>query len=175
MREMDPAEKIDAGRESFDKNLIGMERELQPRFEKTTYRRQKIFQMPPVLMHDYEVVGITHAVADFQSPFEKLVEFVHINIHEELTREIPERQTGTRLILCVETAYDFGQQPENIAVVETPSQNIFQYFMIDAREELPDIAFEDPSSSRVVARNNSHVLIQPIHGAVGALVEAAGI
>lgn len=47
--------------------------------------------------------------------------------------------------------------------------------MIDAREEFFDIALENPCGSRVVARNDPRVLCEPIHGAVRAFVEAAGI
>ena len=47
--------------------------------------------------------------------------------------------------------------------------------MVDAREELPDVALQNPRGPRMVARNDPHISIELVHCAVCALIETAGI
>ena len=116
---MHPAEKVYTRSGCFYEYLVGMKRKLEPRFEKFGHRWQKIFQVSPVLVHDHKVVSITDAIADFQFPFQKLVELVHINIHEKLAREVPERQADVGLALRMEAVDDFGKEPKRVVVLDT--------------------------------------------------------
>lgn len=47
--------------------------------------------------------------------------------------------------------------------------------MVDAREKLSDVAFQNPRGLHVVARNDPGILFESVHGSVCALVEAAGV
>ena len=47
--------------------------------------------------------------------------------------------------------------------------------MIDARKKLSDIAFQNPRGSRVIARDNSCVLVESVHGAIRAFIKTAGV
>lgn len=108
MREVNPAEEINARSERFDENFIGMERDTQSYFEEIRYCRQKNFQILPVLVHNHKIIGVTDAIANLQFPIQKLIELIHINVHEELACEIAERQTDAGLVLSMETINDFA-------------------------------------------------------------------
>ena len=88
MRKMHPAEEIDAGRPRFYKHLVRMQGQLQSRLQKCRYLREKIFQVFLALMQNHEIVRIPDAMLDFHFPFQKVIELVHVNVHQELTGEI---------------------------------------------------------------------------------------
>ncbi len=88
VREMHPAEEIDAGRPRFYKNLVGMQGQLQSRLQKCRYLREKIFQVFLALMQNHEIVRIPDAMGDFHFPFQKVIELVHVNVHQKLAGEI---------------------------------------------------------------------------------------
>src|SRR3989344_3090775 len=147
MRKVYPPKKIDAGRECFEKNLFGMERKLQTRFQEQRYPRNESFQIAPVFMQENEIIGVSYIVFYLQLSFQKLIKLVHINIHEELACEIPEWQTNAWFAFRMEAIDDFIQKPKRIVTSDAPPQDIFQYSVINARKELLDIAFQNPCGS----------------------------
>lgn len=91
--EMDPAKKIGARGKRFDENLIGMELQLQPAFQKIFHFSENDFKPIAIRGKDDKIVSITDILFCAQMMFCKLVDFVHIDIHEKLGCQIAERQT----------------------------------------------------------------------------------
>lgn len=108
-------------------------------------------------------------------PLQELIKLVHINIREELASEIAERQADTCSAFCAETVNDFAQKPQRITVFDSPVQDVLQNFMVDAREKLSDIAFQNPCRPHMVPGNNPRALSEAVHGAVRTFVVATGI
>ncbi len=122
---MNPPEEIDARSECFDKNLIGVKREFQARFEKIRYRREKIFQAPLVLVHNHKVICVSDVMTNFQIALQKLIELIHVGVHKKLTREIAKRQADAGLALSMKTIDDFGKKPKRAVIFDAVSQDIF--------------------------------------------------
>lgn len=108
MRKMHPAEEIDAGRPRLYKNLVRMQGQLQSRLQKFRYLREKIFQVFLALMQNDEIVGIPDAMLDFHLSFQKVIELVHVYVHQKLAGEITQRQADIRPVLGVETPDHFA-------------------------------------------------------------------
>lgn len=125
MRKMNPAEEIDSRSVCLDEYLTGMKREFQPPLEKIRHCGHKIFQILLAIIHDHKIIGVANAIANFQFTFQKLIKFIHINIHKELARKIPERQTNTGTPLRMKAVDDFAKEPKNIVIPNMPLQNFF--------------------------------------------------
>lgn len=110
MRKMHPAEEIDAGRPRFYKHLVRMQGQFQSRLKKCRYFREKIFQVFLALMQNDEIVGIPDAMFDFHFPFQKVIELVHVYVHQKLTRKITKRQADVRPVFGVKTPDHFAQK-----------------------------------------------------------------
>ena len=80
----------------------------------------------------------------------ELVKLVHIDIHEELRGQVPERQTEARF-RALEAAYDLSEKPKHIAIwyarLEYPQEALLVY----GGEELAYVAFQHPDRASVIA------------------------
>ena len=84
-----------------------MEGKLQSHFEKLRYFREEIFQIFLVLMENDKIVRVSDTVSHFHFPFQKVIEFVHVNVHQKLAGEIAQRQADGRVIFSMETSDHF--------------------------------------------------------------------
>ena len=61
-------------------------------------------------MQNHEIVRISDAMGDFHFPFQKVIELVHVYVHQELAGEITQRQADVRPVLGVKTPHHFAQK-----------------------------------------------------------------
>lgn len=85
-----------------------MQGQLQSCFQKDGYFREKIFQIFFALVENNEIIGISDTISDFHFPFQKMVELVHVNVHQKLAGEIAQRQTDIRPVFGMETSDHFA-------------------------------------------------------------------
>lgn len=81
VREMHPAEKINARGPCLYKHLVRMQRQLESCLQKFGNSRKQIFQVFFAFVQNDEIVRISDAMFDFQLALEKVVKLVHIHIH----------------------------------------------------------------------------------------------
>src|SRR3989344_4280679 len=90
---MHPAKEIDPGRERFDGRLARMQIKLQsfPQeyIDMSAYVHKPFF----FLRENDKIVGVTNVVFRFELVLHELIEFVHVDVDEQLGREIAERQS----------------------------------------------------------------------------------
>lgn len=96
IEEMHPAEKVDAGGKRLDEYLARMERQRKRIAEKFRHARNEAFEPCPILAQYHEIVGVADIVPGFEPMLGELVEFVHVDVHEELRGEVAERQALPR-------------------------------------------------------------------------------
>lgn len=104
----------------------------------------------------------------------ELVKLVHIDIHEELRREIAERQTQT-CSRALKTTNDLLKEPENVAVWYALLEYPQQPFLVYGRKELPHVAFQHPDRSRVIAGDAVCEPLEMLERFVIALTSSARI
>src|SRR3989344_6864760 len=129
--------------------------------------------MPFVGGKNDKIVCIADIVFRFQLMLHKLVKIIHVYIHEQLARQVTEWQSfGYKLdIRCpiCETADDFGNENANVFVGNISAHDAEQYRLINGREELLDVAFQDPAGASVIARYFVCKLPESIHRAMCSL------
>lgn len=130
--------------------------------------------MLSIRMQEYKIICVPNVVSNFELPFHKLIELVHVHIHEELAGEIAEWESDFSTI-HTEAVDDLLEQPQRTLISDPFAEDIHQNFVIDICEELPNVAFEYPCCACVIARNLAGKLSKPVHCTVRALVFPAGI
>lgn len=80
-------------RDMLEIYLARMESESELLYQKVANNRNTRFQIFSVYMNQDEVIYISSIIFHFQSFLHEDVELMHIDICEELTREIPDRET----------------------------------------------------------------------------------
>ena len=171
---MNPSEEIDARGEALDINFVGMKGKLEPLAKKCADLRHQIFQVPSVARKNREIIGVAEIIFYFQIAFHELIELVHIDVHEELRGKIAERKPHARSRRR-ETPDHFSEKPADSFVGNPAAQNLRQRGMIDGREELPDIAFQNPYGFRIIRAFFAGERIKTIQSPMRSLVDAAGI
>lgn len=78
------SEKIHSRNQSFKKNFIGMEFQLQFFLQKYLYRENNVSQPLFVFRKNHKIVAIADIAFRFQLVFHELVKLVQIDIHEQL-------------------------------------------------------------------------------------------
>lgn len=168
---MDPSEKIDAGSEALDKNLLWMKGELESFPKKPVDLRNKIFEILPVTGENREVVGVPEIILDLQFVLHELVEFVHVNVHEELRGEVAERQSRARSGRR-KTADHLAEKPPSFPIRYIAPQDFRQHAMVDARKKFSDVAFQDPHRFRVIRAFLSGERTEAVQCLVGSFIYA---
>jgi len=151
-----------------------MKGKLEPLAEKYADLRHQIFQVPSVARKYCEIVGITEIVRYLQLALHKLVEFIHINIHKKLRGKIAERKPHARPRRR-EAPDHFSEKPSDSFVGNPAVQNFRKHAMVDCREELPDVAFQDPDRFRMIRALLAGERIKTIQRPMRSLGDAAGI
>jgi len=80
----------------------------------------------------------------------ELVKLVHVDIDQELRREIAERKTEP-FACALEARDDLYEKPEHIAVRHALSKDTDETALVYGCKELPHIAFQYPDCACVIA------------------------
>lgn len=64
--------------------------------EKIANFGKKLFQYAFVVMEKYKIIGVADVVFCFEHVLHKLVEFVHVDVHEKLGSEIAQWKAGSK-------------------------------------------------------------------------------
>ena len=125
-----------------------------------------------LLDQDGKIVGVTKVLLRANHVLHKLVKLVHIDVHEELGGEIAERETdaGRR----GKAADHLFQQPDDALVCNVGFHNFNEYRMVDACEELADVALKYPAGACVILTHGISERPETVHRSVCPLVVAAG-
>lgn len=91
IREMHPAEEVDARCDCLYAHLVFVQTELQSHVQKLMELREQVFKILFVGRHDRKIVGVSDIVFHFQFLLEIHVELVHVNVHEKLRGQIAKR------------------------------------------------------------------------------------
>lgn len=137
-------------------------------------------------MQNDEIVRISYTTCDLHVPFQEMIEFVHVDIHEQLRSEIAKWKALWRYdsslldriskrYIGSETVDDLRDEPYDFFVPDAMFQNILQDLVIDVGEEFSDVTFQDPHGSRVIVRNFTDVFPEAVDSAVRALGASAGV
>lgn len=84
---------INSAASNADRDFLGMQRELQPLSKKFLDWIEQVLQIFFVGRYDHEVIGVARVMFDFQFLLNELVEFVHVDVGEQLRSEVANRQT----------------------------------------------------------------------------------
>lgn len=101
--------------------------------------------------------------------FYKLIKRIHINIGEELTREIPNGNPRLK------TSNYFVQQPERVSVSDFRLKRRKQNFMIHRLKKLFDVALQYKAGQSAVPAYFPQHCSQPIYAPMRSLFISAGI
>ena len=101
-------------------------------------------------MQEHKVIRIADVVAFFECTFHKPIESIHVYIHQELAREVAKRKTDSCFAHCMKTINNLLEQPKSVIVFDAILQQVHEGFMMNAREELFNIAFKHPGCSCIV-------------------------
>ena len=93
IRQENIAEEVDALSVCPYRHFAGMEVEEEFLLEKRADRVDEIFQFLTAFCDDGEVVGVTGIVRYFQLVLDELIEFVEVDVREELRGEITDRHS----------------------------------------------------------------------------------
>lgn len=119
-----------------------------------------------------EVVRITDVISRFQLVLYELIKLVHVDIHEQLRSEVPERQAFT-LLRRVEATHNFYEERLDVFILDVQRQYIKQNLLVNGGEKLSDIALEYPYRARVILTCLVCKLPEAIHRAMRALALSA--
>jgi len=172
--EMNPSEEINAGSEAFDENLVGMEREPEVAAEEHADLWNQFLKTCFILRENSKIIGIAQVAFQPQGLLHKLIEFIQVYVYEKLRSKISERQA---YVWCGrgKTFYNFSEEGYYIAIWNGAFQNIKKCAMVNAREELADIAFQDPDSFCVVAARLARETSEAIQRFIRSFSHSAGI
>jgi len=147
---MDPAQEIDAARKTPDEDFIGMHLQPQVVIQKRRDARQQHRKKLPVFRQKSEVVCVTDVMPRLEPMLHELVELVHVDVGEELRGQVPERQADAGPAVGRETLDDVPQERGRLRFRNGFLQNAQQDPVVDAREELADVALQDPTRSGMI-------------------------
>ena len=79
----------------------------------------------------------------------KLIELVHVYVHQKLTCEVAEWKSFSRAG-ALETFRDPFQKPKRIGIGDVFLHDLDEDCLIDRSEELCDVAFQHPARSSII-------------------------
>ncbi len=68
-------------------------------------------------MHKYKIIGKTDIVFCFQNSFHILIEFVHVDVHQQLAGEIAEWQANGGFANGTEAINDLRQKSHDVFII----------------------------------------------------------
>lgn len=94
---------------------------------------------------------------------------MHVDIYEELGREIAEWQTDARSGR-MKTRYDLVDKPTDIGVSDMTLKHFHQDCMVNARKEFSDVALEHEAGARMIFGNRAGKISETIKSPVCPLM-----
>ena len=89
-------------------------------------------------MKNHEIVHIAKIVLNLECFFNEMVQFIQIDVRPELRRQAADRQAS----IGFRTVDDYVDQCEGVRTGDPLPDDLFQYFVIDRREELRHVRFK---------------------------------
>lgn len=140
---MHPTEKIDSGSKSLYEHFVRMKGEFETIAKKSMYTWQERHELVSICGKKNEIVSIADVTPNLERVLRKLIELVHVNIHEKLRRKVSERQTlslfNTRC--CTKAGDDVLEENESTIIRNPRMENVKKDSVVDRSKELSDIAF----------------------------------
>ena len=131
-------------------------------------------QVALVGMNDHEVIHVPDVPVLALSALHPLVERIHIDVGEQLTGQVADRQTfarGFRLAVAADDVLDNRHQP---AICQALTQQLQQDVVVDAGEVLPDISLQHINPAMLAEALLKHFL-GLVGARMGALTNPAGV
>lgn len=116
-----------------------------------------------IFMNKNKIIGIADVSFDPQFIFDELIQFVHVDIGEQLRGQIAEWQSGT------ETLDYFPKKIHEPIVLGSFWKNIKKDFMIYGIEKFSYVQFQNPQSAGVIMRQTQSQILQSSHRRMRAL------
>src|SRR3989339_1696544 len=164
MRKANIAEIINSTSISFENYLLRVHVKLQLFVHEICYFAKAIHKKFFVLVKENKIVGVTHIPDDFQFVFNKLIQFIQINICEQLRSQVTQRQTGRVTVDYV------AQQHHETIVSNSLSENVQENLMINRIKKLLYVQFQNPQHLSVISRQFKPKTLQSLYCSVGAFI-----
>jgi hypothetical protein len=123
-------------------------------FERQTFH--ECFDADKILFEDFfvfvkddEIVDVAQIMLGVEGVFDELVEFVEIDVGEELARPVPEGHSFAWFFRRIMFEYCFDE-PEDVLVIDTFAENAQQDVVIDCLKIVFDVAFQRVASNVIV-------------------------
>ncbi|KKS56340.1 MAG: hypothetical protein UV20_C0015G0001 [Candidatus Magasanikbacteria bacterium GW2011_GWA2_42_32] len=164
MRKTDVTKIINPAGVSLEDNFVRVDIKVQrlPQevgdFTKATH--EQLF----ALMNEHEIVGIPYVSDDFQFVLNKLIQFIQINICEQLRGQVAQRQARRIAVNYI------LQQSHELIIVHPFSQNIQKNRMVDRIKKLSHIQLQNPQNARIVARQFEPKFVEALNCCVSAFI-----
>lgn len=142
------AEKIDAFAQWDDLAFCWVQFELEC-FDECFNAAHVLFELLLVGAEDNEIVDVAHVVFCVERVFDELVEFVEVDVGEELARPVPKRHAFAWCFRWV-VVEDGLHEPENIVVFDAFVENVEENLVVDGFEVVFDVAFERVADDVIV-------------------------
>jgi len=167
----DISEKVDTVVEFSDGDFFRVQLQRKPVVQETRDRLDQVFQICAIGCDDGKVVRIAGILFYLEIVFDKLVKLVHVGIREKLRGEIADRQSFAikeGRLRRRETPNDLRDEAYRGIILDALSQNAEQDVMIDAIEELPDVAFQNEARGGAVPGYRMRFIFENLHALVSA-------
>ncbi|PIR53835.1 hypothetical protein COU75_03985 [Candidatus Peregrinibacteria bacterium CG10_big_fil_rev_8_21_14_0_10_42_8] len=115
-------------------------------------------------MQENKIIGIPDIIPCFELALRKLIELIHVYVHEELTRQIAKRKSNAIHAIHVKTADYLPEQPKHIFICDPSSEDIHQNLMIDIGKECPEATQGKLSHQIMCPSGNMHVETPTLSG-----------
>lgn len=91
VRKVYPAEEINAGSDSCDEKLVGVEFQAQASTQECRNCRNEFLKPCAVVRENHKIVGVPDIVLHLEVVLHELIKFIHVDIDEKLRGEVAER------------------------------------------------------------------------------------
>lgn len=174
VRKVHPPEEINTGGVGLDGYLVRMQHESEAVLQECFQLREKIHEKVSVFGKNDEVVGVADIMTYTKFLLHIAIKFVHIDIHQELRGQIPERQPLPRCNALEARDYDMKKHA-HFHILDMKFEQALEYGVIDVCEEFAYVALKHVAGARVVSRYLPSKQVEPIHGAMRALLLPARV
>lgn len=176
IRENEVPEKINAANKLANRDFFRVQIEREPVAEEFRNWNEQPLKIDGTSRNNREIVGIADIISDPESVFHEPVEFVHVNVREQLRREVAYRQTlgfERRRARRRITFHDLPEKPHRVFVLDSFFENRKKNAMIHRIEELLNIAFQNEAGTDAVFANLTGHPLESRHATMRAVTDPA--
>lgn len=164
MRKTDVTKIINTASISLEDNFVRVDIKVQCLSQEISYFSKTTNKQLFARMNEYEIVGIPYVPDDFQFVLNKLIQFIQINICEQLGGQVAQRQARRIAVNYI------LQQSHELVVIRPFSENLQKNCMIDRIKKLPHIQLQNPQNAGIIAGQFKSKPMKPLYGYVSALI-----